>query len=392
MRVKDDLTSIIEGVVPKVIEWRRYLHENPELSYKEYHTSDYVYDQLVAFGHLEVTRPTKTSVMAKLIGSQPGRTLALRADMDALPIQEETGLPFASKTPDIMHACGHDGHTATLLGVAKILSQEKSRIKGEIRFIFQHAEEVFPGGAKELVRSGVLDDVDQIFGVHLFSTLPTGKIGICSGPFTANSDTFEIEIVGKGGHSSEPHNSINPILIGVQITNSLNHLISQKFDAQERTVLGVTEFNAGSAKNIIPDRAFIGGSVRTFSESVRKTIAEQIELQVKHISAAHQADYNFEFTYGYSSVVNDENLTNTIKNVIQEKIGEEMILEVTPMMGGEDFSAYLQKVPGVFVGVGAAFGDESLNYPHHHPKFTLNEESLEIALKVFIYTVSELNM
>lgn len=385
------VTGEIEQMVSQVIEWRRYLHENPELSYQEYATSDFVYNQLNSFGNLEVSRPTKTSVLAILKGNLPGNCLALRADMDALPIQEETNLPFTSKVPDVMHACGHDGHTAMLLGAAKILSTLKNSIKGEIRFIFQHAEEVFPGGAKEMVSVGVLEGVDQIVGLHLFSMLPTGKIGICSGPFTANSDTFELEIIGKGGHSSQPQDSVNPILIGAQITNLLHQIVPQKVDAKERAVLAVTEFNAGSAKNIIPDRLLLGGSVRTYSQDVRELIAEQIELQVKHLTAVHSADYKFKYNYGYSSVVNDEQLTLLIEDIIEKNMGPDYILHIDPFMGGEDFSAFLTQVPGVFIGVGASVEDESLIYPHHHPKFAINEDSLAVGLKVLINTALTIN-
>ncbi|WP_246027667.1 M20 metallopeptidase family protein [Lysinibacillus antri] len=387
-----DLTSAIQKIIPIVVKWRRYFHEHPELSYEEFHTSDFIYDQLISFGNLEVTRLTKTSIVAKLIGSKPGKTIALRADMDALPIQEETTFSFASKTPDIMHACGHDGHIAILLGVAKIVSQLKDHIYGEIRFIFQHAEEVFPGGAKELVDLGVLEGVNQIFGIHLLSSIPTGKIGITTGSFTANSDTFEIEIIGKGGHSAEPNKSINPLLIGAQLINNLHHIISQKVDVDERAILAVTEFNGGSAKNIIPDRAFLGGGVRTFSSIVRKTIEREIEQHAKNITAVYGANYIFEYTYGYSSIINDTELSLEIEKVVSEYFGDDAILRNSPIMVGEDFSAYLTKVPGIFVGVGAAFEDETLNYPHHHPKFAINENALENGLKLFIYTISRWNM
>ncbi|MEK5332180.1 amidohydrolase [Lysinibacillus sp. FSL W8-0992] len=381
----------IEQVVPQILQWRRYLHENPELSYEEYATADFVYNQLISFGNLVVTRPTKTSVLAVLKGNLPGNCLALRADMDALPIQEETDLPFASKVAGVMHACGHDGHTAMLLGTAKILSTLKQSLKGEIRFIFQHAEELFPGGAKEMVAAGVVDGADHVIGLHLFSTLPTGKIGICAGPFTANSDTFDLEIIGKGGHSSQPQDSINPILIGSQITNVLHQIIPQKIDAQELAVLAVTEFHAGSAKNIIPDRLVIGGSVRTFSQQVREGIAQQIEMLVQHTVAAHGADYNLTYHNGYSSVINDEQLTAVVEEVIQQHFTPETILHIGPFMGGEDFSAFLTKVPGVFIAIGAAFDDDTLNYPHHHPRFAVNEDSLAIGLKLFVHTALTLN-
>lgn len=381
----------IEQVVPQILQWRRYLHENPELSYEEYATADFVYNQLISFGNLVVTRPTKTSVLAVLKGTLRGDCLAFRADMDALPIQEEADVPFASKVAGVMHACGHDGHTAMLLGAAKILSTLQQSLKGEIRFIFQHAEELFPGGAKEMVAAGVVDGVDRIIGLHLFSTLPTGKIGICAGPFTANSDTFDLEIIGKGGHSSQPHDSINPILIGSQITNVLHHIIPQKVNAEERAVLAVTEFHAGSAKNIIPDRLVIGGSVRTFSQQVRERIAQQIAMQVQHTVAAHGADYNFTYNDGYSSVINDEQLTAVVEGVIQQHFPSDTILHIGPFMGGEDFSAFLTKVPGVFIAIGAAFDDETLNYPHHHPRFAVNEDSLAIGLKLFVHSALTLN-
>lgn len=391
MSIPLDVIKEIEKLTPQVIKWRRYLHENPELSYEEFHTADFVYNQLISYENLIVTRPTKTSVLAILKGDLPGKCLALRADMDALPIQEETNLSFSSQIKGVMHACGHDGHTSMLLGAAKILSKLKYVIKGEIRFIFQHAEEVFPGGAKEMVAAGVLEGVDQIVGLHLFSMIPKGKIGICSGPFTANSDTFDIEIHGKGGHSSQPHDSINPILIGAQITNLLHQIIPQKIDAKQRSVLAVTEFAAGTAKNIIPDRLLLGGSVRTFSQDVREKIAKEIESLVMHSTAAHGANYVYEYQYGYSSVYNDEQLTLTIEEIIKKNLGEEYILHIDPFMGGEDFSAFLTKVPGVFIGIGAAFEDESLNYPHHHPKFAIDEDSLVIGMKVLVYTVLTLN-
>lgn len=381
----------IEQVVPQVLQWRRYLHENPELSYEEYATAHFVYEQLISFGNLIVTRPTKTSVLAVLKGHLPGDCLAFRADMDALPIQEETDLPFASKVAGVMHACGHDGHTAMLLGAAKILSTLQHAIKGEIRFIFQHAEELFPGGAKEMVAAGVVDGVDRIIGLHLFSMLPTGKIALCAGPFTANSDTFDVEIIGRGGHSSQPQDSINPILIGSQITNVLHQIVAQKVDAKERAVLAVTEFYAGSAKNIIPERVAIGGSVRTFSQQVREMIAQQIEQQVKHIVAAHGADYQLSYNDGYSSVVNDVQTTAIVEEIIRQHFDPDTILHIEPFMGGEDFSAFLTKVPGVFIGIGAAFDDDTFNYPHHHPKFAVNEEALAIGLQLFVHTALTLN-
>ncbi|QFF99636.1 amidohydrolase [Psychrobacillus glaciei] len=373
-----------EKVKNDVVKWRRYFHQHPELSYEEINTSQFVYDTLKSFGSIEVTRPTKTSVMGRLIGSAPGKVLAMRGDMDALPITEATDLPFASENPGIMHACGHDGHTAMLLGAAKILVQRKDKIKGEVRFIFQHAEELFPGGAQEMVKAGVLDGVDKIIGLHLFTMIPTGKIVIPYGPFTANSDIFDIKIVGKGGHSSQPQETIDPIAIGAQVVNNIQHIIARNIDPLDQAVVSITEFNGGTAKNIIPDSIKIGGGVRSFNKEVRVNISKRIEEVVKGITAAHQATYEYEYEFGYASVFNNHEVTEEIEKLIEEKFDSNTIMETPPFMGGEDFSAFSQKVPGCFIGIGAAIDKEELNFPHHHPRFDIDERSLEIGLKLLI--------
>jgi amidohydrolase len=240
--------QLIAAMKDTVTEWRRYLHKHPELSFHEEKTSQFVYDQLVSFGGLRVTRPTKTSVVATLIGSKLGKVLGLRADMDALPTQEENNVDYASENPGVMHACGHDGHTSMLLGAAKILSTMKDEINGEVRFIFQHAEELPPGGAQEIVETGVPDDLDYIVGIHLMSTIPTGKIGIIYGPVTANSDTFDLKIIGKGGHSSQPENSIDPVLMAAQFITNLQQIVSRNLDPADKLVISTTTLKAGMQK------------------------------------------------------------------------------------------------------------------------------------------------
>lgn len=374
----------ISSYIDEVVKWRRHLHKYPELSYKEKQTSQFVYKTLSNFNNLEVTRPTETSVMATLTGGLPGKTIAFRADMDALPIEEETGLSFASQNKGVMHACGHDGHTAMLLGAAKFLSHIQQDIPGKIIFLFQHAEEQFPGGAKELVEAGVLHGVSEIVGMHLFSPIPTGTISIKSGIFTANSDIFDLHIIGKGGHSSEPQETIDPIAIGAQVVNNLQHIISRKIDPAERAVVSITEFKGGTAKNIIPETVQIGGSVRTFSKGVREKIALQIEKIASGVVKAHGASYDYHYQYGYDSVYNDPDMTLKIKQLVQETFGFSSILEAPPIMGGEDFSAYLQKVPGCFIGIGAGHPDYKENFPHHHPKFNIDENALEVGVKLWI--------
>lgn len=380
-----DLNDLVMAVKEQVVEWRRYFHENAELSYHEHKTSQYVYELLKSFGGLEVTQPTETSVVARLVGERPGKVLAMRADMDALPINEESGLPFASKNPGVMHACGHDGHTAMMLGAAKILVQFRNQIEGEIRFIFQHAEEMFPGGAKEMVKAGVMEGVDEIIGLHLFSMLPTGKIQIGYGPFTANSDVFDIEIIGKGGHSSEPHETVDPIAIGAQLINNIQHIVARNIDPIERAVVSVTEFHGGTAKNIIPDRIKIGGSVRSFKKEVREKIVKQLDQIVKGLTEAHGATYKYDFVYGYSSVYNDETITEKVEKLVIEEFGMDYVLKLPPFMGGEDFSAFLEKAPGCFIGIGAADPGKDIHFPHHHPRFDIDEEALGIGLKLLIH-------
>lgn len=380
-----ELNEFAEAIKQQVVEWRRYFHKNAELSYQEENTSQFVYEMLQSFYGLEVSRPTRTSVVARLKGGRPGKVLAMRADMDALPIHEETDVPFASKNPGVMHACGHDGHTAMMLGAAKILGQFKDQIEGEIRFIFQHAEEMFPGGAKEMVEAGVMEGVDEIIGLHLFSMIPTGKIQVGYGPFTANSDVFDIEIIGKGGHSSQPHETVDPIAIGAQVINNIQHVMARNIDPLEKAVVSVTEFHGGTAKNIIPDTIKIGGSVRSFSQDVRVKIAEQIEQIVKGLTAAHGATYQYDFVYGYSSVYNDEAVTEKVEKLIESEFGSDYILKLPPFMGGEDFSAFLQKAPGCFIGIGAADTQAETHYPHHHPRFDIDEKALGIGLKLLVH-------
>ncbi|ELK45395.1 amidohydrolase [Halobacillus sp. BAB-2008] len=376
--------KLIGEMKEQVIIWRRHFHEYPELSFKEVNTSQFVYDTLQSFGGLEVSRPTKTSVVARLKGKYPGHTLGLRADMDALPIQEENDADFRSTVDGVMHACGHDGHTAMLLGAAKILSGQKDELSGDIKFIFQHAEELPPGGAQELVRAGVMDDVDLIIGLHLASTLPRGKFGIGYGPVTSNSDTFDLKIIGKGGHSSQPENSIDPIVMGAQVINNLQHIVSRNTSPSEKLVVSTTTLKAGIAKNVIPGHVEIGGSVRSFDKEVRENAVQLIERIARGITDAHGGDYELDYHYGYSSVINNESLTKTVEETIVEQFGENWLQKTGSIMGGEDFSAYLTEAPGCFIPVGAGNVEKDIVYPHHHPKFSVDEDALEDGLRLLI--------
>ena len=380
----DRLDQEVNKVKEEVIKWRRYLHKNPELSFHEEKTARFVYETLESFGHLVLSRPTKTSVVARLIGDKPGKVLAIRADMDALPIQEENDFEFTSNNPGVMHACGHDGHTAMLLGTAKILSGLKDQIHGEVRFLFQHAEELAPGGAQEMVDAGVMDGVDAVIGSHLWSPLEMGKIGVIYGPMMAAPDTFWITIYGKGGHAALPHQTIDSIAVGAQVVTNLQHIVSRNTDPLDQLVISVTQFTGGTAFNVIPGSVQICGTVRSFDESVRDSAPKLMERVVKGITEAHGATYDFKYELGYRPVINDHEITKAMEETIREVFGVETLDLMKPNMGGEDFSAFQQKAPGSFFYVGAGNHEKEIIYPHHHPRFTIDEDALEYGVKMFV--------
>ncbi|UOF92761.1 M20 family metallopeptidase [Fodinisporobacter ferrooxydans] len=378
------MNQLVDSVKEQVIQWRRYLHQNPELSFHEEKTAQFVYDTLSSFGNLELSRPTQTSVMARLIGKQPGKVLAIRADMDALPIEEDNTFAFVSQNPGVMHACGHDGHTAMLLGTAKVLSALKDDIQGEVRFLFQHAEELCPGGAEEMVQAGVMEGVDIVIGTHLWAPMEIGKIGVCYGAMMASPDTFWITINGKGGHAALPHQTIDSIAIGAQVVTNLQHIVARNTDPLDNIVVSVTQFNGGSAHNVIPDSVEMCGTVRSFDAKLRESVPVLMERVIKGLTEAHGAEYVFKYEFGYRPVVNDEQVTRVIEATVREVFGEEALDLMKPNMGGEDFSAFQQKAPGAYFYVGAGNADKGIVYPHHHPRFTIDEDALEKGVKMFV--------
>lgn len=389
--VVENFDTVVEQVKEDIVGWRRHLHMNPELSFQEEQTSQFVYNTLQSFGGLELSRPTKTSVVARLIGSQPGPVLAIRADMDALPITEENTFEFASKNAGVMHACGHDGHTAMLLGTAKILSGMKGRIRGEVRFLFQHAEELFPGGGEEMVNAGVMEGVDTVIGAHLWAPEEVGKVFLKSGPLMAAPDTFYITVEGKGGHAAHPDQTIDSIAVAAQVVTNLQHIVSRNIDPLHPVVLSVTEFHAGTAHNIIPGTVELCGTVRTFKPELRDEVPALMERIIQGITQAHGAKYSFRYEKGYRPVINDETVTAKLKEALLEAFGEDVVQDATPTMGGEDFSAFMQKAPGSFFFIGAGNKEQDIVYPHHHPRFTVDEGALPIGVKAFVQAVMKIN-
>ncbi|WP_426980580.1 M20 metallopeptidase family protein [Bacillus pseudomycoides] len=373
-----------------IIKWRRHFHQFPELSFHEEKTSQFIYDTLCSFSAFEVTRPTRYSVMAKKKGKKAGKVIAIRADMDALPIQEETSKPYASVISGVMHACGHDAHTAILLGTAEAIANKNEDWEGEIRLLFQHAEEVYPGGGQEMVRAGVMDGVDYIIGLHVMSGLGTGKIGVVYGPMMAAPDVFTIEVKGRGGHAARPEETVDPIAVGAQIITNLQHIVSRNTGAFMQRVVSITQFHGGTADNIIPDTAYLMGTVRSFDQKLRKESEEMIEQIAKGIAEAHGAAYTYTYRYGYDPVINDTFITKIVEESAVELFGEERIVKLAPSMGGEDFSAYLKKAPGCFIKLG--IGNEKIKtcYPHHHPKFDVDESALINGAELFLQATMNL--
>ena len=374
----------IDAVRETVIAWRRRLHQDPELSFHEERTSQFVYDTLAGFGGLELSRPAPTSVMARLRTGRPGPVLALRADMDALPIEERNTHPFVSRNPGVMHACGHDGHTAVMLGVARLVGEQRDRLSGEVRFLFQHAEELGPGGAQEMVDAGVMDGVDAVIGAHLWLPLEVGRIGVLSGPAMAAPDTFRLVVRGTGGHAAVPQLSVDSIAVAAQVVTNLQHIVSRNVDPLESAVVSVTMFHAGTADNVIPGVAELAGTVRTFDAALRARIPQLMDRIVRGVTEAHGATYELTYTRGYRAVINDAATASWMQRVIQQEFGPEMLADVRPTMGGEDFSAYLERAPGAFFFVGARNETAGIVHGHHHERFDIDERSLEIGVRAFV--------
>jgi amidohydrolase len=377
-------TATVETVREEVIGWRRYLHQHPERSFHEEQTAQWIADMLASFGGLEITRPTPTSVMARLVSGRPGPVLAIRADIDALPIEERNTHAFVSLNPGVMHACGHDGHTSMLLGAVKVLVGLRDSLTGEIRFIFQHGEELHPGGAEELVKAGVVDGVDMVIGAHLWAPLNVGKVGVKAGPLMAAPDTIRITISGSGGHAALPHQTVDSIAVAAQVIVNLQHIVSRNVDPLHPSVVSITQINGGTTHNVIPGSVDLVGTVRTFDAALRDEMPKLIERIIAGVTSAHGATYTLSYERGYRPVVNDERATDLLRRAVVDALGQEFLTEAIPTMGGEDFSAYLQKTKGVFFFVGARCEERGIMQPHHHECFDIDERALDYGTRIFV--------
>ena len=375
--------SILEKVnKERVLQHRRHFHMYPEVAFKEFETTKYIVEQLEKYPDLEILRPTPTGVVAVLDSGKPGPIIGLRADIDALPIMEETDVPFKSKNDGVMHACGHDCHGAMLLGALEMLYAQKDNLKGTIKFIFQHAEELIPGGAQQLCKAGVLDDVQVFYGSHVFLDEPVGTVSSVYGPLFANADTFDIVIQGKGTHAARPEAGIDSLLIGTEIVQALNLIVSRQVSAFKQAVVTIGAFNSGNIYNVVPDTAHIKGTVRTYDQDIRDMIEARVRDMANGICSAYGATCTVEYNRGYDAVVNDETIYHFFNKTAKKYIPEIVIAEMQPLMGGEDFSAYAKIAPAFFAVIGAR-PIEGQKYGGHHPKFVLNEDCLPIGTALY---------
>ena len=374
-----DIRQLVTDQKDLIINLRRDLHRIPETAYTEKKTSAYVANYLNKL-QLEVkTGIARYGVVGLMKTDRPGPTLMIRADMDALPLKENTGLAFASEHEGAMHACGHDAHMAMVLGAATVLSKIKDKLTGNIKFLFQPAEEG-PGGAKPLIEAGVMESpkVDYCIGCHVWPDIPEGTIGVRSGPFMAAMDRFDIKIKGKGGHGAMPHLCVDALEVGTQIVNALQRIVSRHMDPLEPTVVTIGTFQAGTAFNIIPGEAELSGTTRTFNPQTWNTWEARIEKVVRGVCESMGSDYELSYSQGYPVTINDESMAEIVRRCAAKVVGEDRVVVPQKTMGGEDFAYYLQRSQGCYFALGV--GREGAAAVHH-PSFDFNEDVMLLGVE-----------
>ncbi len=373
-----DLLQAGKEMEKELIDFRRDMHSFPELSTDEYETAAKVAKELQKLGLDVKTNIGGHGIIADLQGNKPGRSIALRADMDALPIHEETNLPFASNRPGVMHACGHDAHTAILLGAVKLLVRHREHLAGTIRFIFQPAEETNTG-AKAMILQGVLEGIDEIYGLHNLPTLSAGKAALITGPMMASVDRIEISLEGRGGHGAIPDKSIDPIVAASAIIMGLQTAVSREISPFDPVVVTIGSIHAGESYNVIPQRAKLSGTIRTFSPGVQRNMEQRLRRIVGSIAQAYRCEATLDYFELVPVLESTTEHVSYVESIVDDLIGTENRLQAAPTMAGEDFSVYLTHVPGCFfwLGSGPAKNAEQA-YGLHHPKYTLNEECIAL--------------
>ena len=373
----------IEAIKDEIIETRRDIHKHPELGFEVHRTAGLVAEKLKSYGLIVKTGIGKTGVVGDLVGGQPGPTIALRADMDALPMQETGDVSYKSIHDGKMHACGHDGHTAMLLGAAKVLSEKRDQIKGSVRFIFQPAEEG-EGGARYMIEDGCLDGIDEIYGIHLWNYQGYGTIGIKSGPVLASADTFDITIKGIGGHGAAPQGTVDCIVVAGHLITALQTIVSRNTDPLESTVVTLGKIEGGHNFNIMADEVKMYGTARAYTEENRQLIKTRMQEILDGVAATFGAVITMDYEDGYPPTINHDSATENALNASKAIVGEGAGFPFQSM-GGEDFSYYIQKIPGCFFFIGSApEGSEPMSVPHHCSHFDIDERALMVGASVFV--------
>lgn len=381
--------EVLKPYEAQLIAYRRHLHQYPELSFEEFETSAFIATEMGKLNHAVISRPTPTSVLVQFKTGKPGAKIGLRADIDALAITEERDdIDFISKNPGKMHACGHDGHTAILMMACHYFNDHFDSLTGEVWAIFQHAEERLPGGASQLVATGLFHELDFMYGHHLWSLLPVGTIDLKDGPVTANTDVYTAKIIGKGGHSSEPHNCTDPVLIASQIVCRLQSIVSRQLPPLEAGVISNTYINGGrtNALNVIPSYAEIGGSVRSTTPKTHALFRQQIIRMIESTCADFDATCEINYQQGYG-ITNNNLATTAFVRKIAEQLPTANLLQDPPYLCGEDFSAFSEIVPSTFAFIGVGNVDKNYTSPHHHPKFAMDESGFLLAMQMFVNIV-----
>jgi amidohydrolase len=380
-----DFRREITSLKGEMIRMRRDFHRRPEPGFQEGETSKVVAKKLEEYG-LEVKRGiAKTGVVGLLRGRRKGKTILIRADMDALTVKEQTGLEFASENEGVMHACGHDGHMAIGLTTARILSRHRDALMGNVKFVFQPAEE-WPGGAKLMIEEGVMADpeVDAAIGLHLWNYLPIGKVGVRSGPIMASMDSMKIKIKGRGGHGAIPHDAVDSIVVSSHVVTALQTIVSREIAPIAPCVVTIGTIKGGYGFNIIADSVEMEGTARAIDVELQKTLPERIERIIKGVTSGMRADYEFEYTFHHPVTINDEKMARLIEEVSVAAVGQENIVVAEKTMGGEDMAFFLREVPGCYFFLGSSNKEKGLNQPHHSPQFNFDEDAMPIGVEIFV--------
>jgi amidohydrolase len=377
-----NISPEVKTNLKELVALRRAIHQNPEQGFKEFKTAALVRSRLKAWG-VDHKSMCGTGTVALIKGSRPGPTMLIRADMDALPLQELNKVSYCSRTKGIMHACGHDGHTAMALLAAKLLQKRRTSFRGNVKIMFQPAEEG-PGGAGPMISEGLLKGVDAAFAIHMWNDLPTGRVGVRSGPVFASSDEFRITVVGRGGHGAAPHQTIDPVAAAAQIITACQNIVSRKVDPTKSAVVTFGQIHGGTRHNIIPDTVEMTGTVRAFEEPVRKQMQREIPKVAGGVASALGAKIEFHYRVGYPPTVNEESMTDLVRDSVREAAGTAAAVEQDISMGAEDMSLVLQEVPGCYFFLGSMNPRKGLVHPHHSAHFDFDEEALPLGVETWL--------